>query len=148
MSDLPYACRVLADKDPPAIAITGDLRVHPIFLADWQPNVLSEPFELAGNGTYRLEVTPVQARDPVLEWITCPNCGGLGSVLSIVLADVHGHPLGSINLLTMAHSMAVAIFGRYGVMVQTVPKLHATNWGSVASQFTTRNFSAGVIEWT
>jgi hypothetical protein len=148
MSDLPHACTVLPDEGPPAIAITGDLHVYPILLADWQADVLSEPFELAGNGTYPLKVTPAPARDPVSEWIACPNCGSPGSVLNIVLADVDGQPLAGINLATFAHSMAVAIFGRYGVMVQTVRRDDVTMQGPYTSKFSSRNFRADAIEWT
>jgi hypothetical protein len=148
MSDLPHACQVLPDAGPPAIAITGDLRVYPVLVADWQPDVLSEPLELAGNGTYRLKVTPVPASEVMREWITCPNCGCRGSVLNIVLTDVKGQPLAGISLSTAAHSMSVAIFGRHGVMVQTVRRRDINFTGSAPSQFSSRNFAAGVIEWT
>jgi hypothetical protein len=147
MSDLPHACKVLPYEGLPAIAITGDLRVYPILLADWQPDVLSDPLELAGNGTYRLKVTPMQAKEIMREWITCPNCGCPGSVLNIVLADAHSQPLAGISLSTAAHSMSVAIFGRVGVMVQTVRRSDITFTGSVASKFSSRNFAADVIEW-
>ena len=148
MSDLPHACRLLPDEGPPAIAITGDLHVYPILLAGWQPDVLSGPLELAGNGTYRLKVTPVQPRGIVREWTTCPNCGCLGSVLRILLADAHGEPLAGIALSTAAHSMSAAIFGTHGVMVQTVRRSDVTFDGSVPSRFSSRNFAAEVIEWT
>jgi hypothetical protein len=148
MSDLPHACKVLPYEGPPAIAITGDLRVYPILLADWQPDVLSDPFELAGNGNYRLKVTPVQPREPVREWITCPNCGCPGSLLNIVLTDLHGHSLAGISLSTAAHSMSVAIFGRHGVMVQTVRRTDITMQGPYAPKFSSRNFAADVVEWT
>jgi len=148
MSDLPHVCTVFPDDGPPAIAITGDLHVYPILLADWQPGVLSEPFELAGNGTYRLKVTPAQSQDPVPEWIACRNCGRPGSVLDIVLADVHGQPLAGIRLATFAHSMAVAIFGRHGVMVQTVRRGDITMEDPLTTRFTRRNFRADVVEWT
>ena len=148
MSDLPHACTVLPDEGPLAIAITGDLHVYPILLADWQPDVPSDPFELAGNGSYRLKVTPVQATAPTLEWIACPNCGCPGYVLRIVLADLDGQPLAGINLATFAHSMAVAIFGHHGVMVQTVRRADITMQGSIPSKFSSRNFKADVIEWS
>ncbi len=148
MRDLPHVCTVFPDEGAPAIAITGDLRVYPILLADWQPAVLSDPFELAGNGTYRLKVTPVADTGPGREWIACPNCGRPGSVLNIVLADVHGQPLAGINLATFAHSMAVAVFGRQGVMVQTVRRDDITMQGPYSSIFNSRNFRADAVEWT
>lgn len=145
MSDLPHVCTVFPDEGPPAIAITGDLRAYPILIADWQPGVLCDPFALEGNGTYRLKVTPAQ--DPVPEWIACPNCGRAGCVLNIVLADVGGRPLAGINLATFAHSMAVAVFGRHGVMVQTVRRGDITMQGSRPTAFSSRNFRADAIEW-
>ena len=147
MSDLPHGCRVLPDEGPPAIAITGDLHVYPILLADWQPDVLSEPFKLAGNGTYRIKVTPVQAREVVREWITCPNCGCRGSVLNIVLADAHGQSLACIALSTAAHSMSVAIFGSHGVMVQTVRRTDITFKGSVPSKFIPATAASCITPW-
>jgi hypothetical protein len=146
MSELPHACKVLPDEGPPVIAITGDLRVYPIVIVDWQPGVLSEPFELAGNGTYRLKVTPIP--DPMPEWTTCPNCGCPGSLHHIVLADLDCKPLAGINLATFAHSMAVAIFGRYGVMLQTARRSDITLQGPLPSKFSRRNFAAAVVEWT
>ncbi len=59
MSDLPHACRVLPDAGPPAIAVTGDLHAYPVLIANRQTGVLSHAFELAGNGIYCLNVTPV-----------------------------------------------------------------------------------------
>jgi hypothetical protein len=92
-------------------------------------------------------VTPVQAREPVREWITCPNCGCPGSVLNIVLADVDGQPLGGISLSTAAHSMSVAIFARTGVMVQTVRRTDIIMQGPLTTKFSRRNFAADVVEW-
>jgi hypothetical protein len=146
MSELPHVCKALPDDGPPIIAITGDLRVYPIVLADWQADILSEPFELVGNGIYRLKVTPVPDRTP--EWSTCPSCGCPGSVLNIVLADVDGKPLAGISLATLAHSMAVAIFGRYGVMLQTARRSDITLQSSLPVKFSRRNFATATIERT
>jgi|HubBroStandDraft_4_1064222.scaffolds.fasta_scaffold24488_6 hypothetical protein len=148
MNELPHACKALPDDGPPAIAITGDLRIYPILVADWQPGLFSKPLELEGNGIYCLKVTPVQPPEIVREWITCPNCGCPGSVLKIILADAHGQPLAGIALSTAAHSMSVAIFGRHGVMVQTVRRSDITFKGALPSQFSSRNFAAGAVDWT
>jgi hypothetical protein len=94
MSELPHICTVFPDEGPPAIAITGDLRVYPILLADGQ-----------------------------------------------------GQPLAGIRLATAAHSMSVAIFGRLGVMVQTVRRDDVTMQGPYPAKFSSRNFRADVIEW-
>ena len=92
-------------------------------------------------------MTPAQGKDPVPEWIACPNCGRRGSILDIVLADVQGQPLAGIRLATAAHSMSVAIFGRLGVMVQTVRRDDATMQGPYPAKFSSRNFRADMIEW-
>jgi hypothetical protein len=148
MSELPHVCTVLPDDGPPAIAITGDLHVFPILIADWQPDVLSDPFELVGSGTYRLKVTPVPPRKIIREWITCPNCGCVGSLLNIVLTDAQGQHLAGIALSTAAHAMSVAIFGSLGVMVQTVRRSDINFTDPVPSRVFRRNFAASMIEWT
>ena len=76
----------------------------------------------------------------------CPNCGSTGSVHNIVLADAVGKALASTNLVTLAHSMAVAIFGHQGVMVQTVRREMISHWGSAPTGSFSRTFFASVIE--
>jgi hypothetical protein len=132
----------------PAIAITGDLKIMPVYVVDWRPGVLSEPIELTGNGSYRIALTPMEPREPLRQGITCRSCGSPGSILRVVLADAQGKRLGSVNLVTLAHTVGVAIFGRHGVMVESVPR----SWTSgpplpleLPSTFSSRTFSAAVI---
>jgi hypothetical protein len=104
-------------RDPPsafpdfpacAIAVTGDLRRDPVFLTNLRRGVLSDPFELEGNGTYRLRVSPVEDH-PV------------GPVFNVVLADEQGNELAQMNIgtngATLFRQCGMAIFGRYGVMI-------------------------------
>jgi hypothetical protein len=115
-------CGHIPDVHRPTIAIRGDLKIMPVYIAGWRPGILSDPIELTGNGTYRIELTPVEPNEPVRQWITCRACGSPGSVLRVVLADVHERRLGSMALVTAAHTPGVVIFSRHGVMVESVPR--------------------------
>lgn len=136
-------CKYFPDDRMPAIAITGDLKIMPVYVVDWRPGVLSDPVDLTGNGTYRIELTPIEPRKQMRHWITCRTCGSPGSILSVALADAHGRRLGSVNLVTAAHTPGIAIFGRYGVMVESVPR--DSTYGPLFSTFSSRNTSAGII---
>ena len=141
-------CKQFPDDRMLAIAISGDLKVMPVYVVDWRPGILSEPIELAGNGTYRIGLMPLEPREDLREWITCRSCGSPGSILGVELADAQGKRLASVNLVTLAHSVGVAIFGRHGVMVESMPR----GWTSgppypmeLPSTFSSRTFSAAVV---
>jgi hypothetical protein len=141
-------CKEFPDDRMPAVAITGDLKIMPVYVVDWRPGIFSEPIELSGNGTYRIALTPMQPREPLRQGITCRSCGSPGSILRVVLADAEGRRLGSVILVTLPHTVGVAIFGRHGVMLQSVPR----SWTSgpplpleLPNTFSSRTFSAAVI---
>lgn len=141
-------CQPSLDEGTPAIAVFGDLKTSPAYVVDWRPGVLSEPINLPANGTYRIVIRPEEPRGRVLEWITCRSCSHRGSILNIALANEPGTKLGSVKLVTLPHCFGVAIFGHYGVMLQTMPRRVALEWphGSEPATFTTRTWSTGEID--
>jgi hypothetical protein len=96
------------------MAITGDLRHEPVFLADVRPGVPSDPIHLEGNGTYRVAVTPVQDHPAA-------------PMFRLVLSDANGTDLADMtlgtNTPTLFQKCGVAVFAKYGVMIYlaTVP---------------------------
>jgi hypothetical protein len=143
------ACDTFPDEGTPAIAICGDLKSSPVYIMDWRPGILSDPIELAGNGTYRIGLTPKEPREQVRHWLICRSCGSPGSLLDVVLTDARGKQLAQVNLVTLAHCMGVAIFHSYGVMVRSLPRKAAmffskSSRGNLSA--TQSNFSAAVIK--
>lgn len=144
------ACDTFPDEEMPALAIYGSLKSSPIYVVDWRTDILSDPFELAGNGIYRIRLTPRGLRERSRHWYICRSCGSRGSILGVVLTDESGRQLASVNLTTLAHCMGIAIFYGYGVMVQSVPrkaamffrersatagaKASGSNWAAVINQ--------------
>ncbi|WP_052689777.1 hypothetical protein [Xanthomonas albilineans] len=92
--------RALPETQTFMMQVLGDLRQAPTGL-QLAPGQLSEPITLAGNGTYRVKISPTD--------ITTH----FGPIYKLILADVHGTPLEKMNI----GSDTTATFTRHGVQV-------------------------------
>lgn len=101
------------------VELKGDLRNKSVGRTSIKYGVLSDPVEVAGNGTYRVRVTPRPVPEHARAIMDCPDCGRSGQLLDFILTDADGRQLARTGMGTSPEGdVGMHIFGRQGVMVQ------------------------------
>lgn len=101
------------------VSVRGDLRGAGVALKDLRPGILSQSFELPGNGTYKVSLTPRKMNAAFRQWTACAKCGSeSGSAVRLLLTDESGKALAKTNMVIHgSRAMGTHIFAAYGVMV-------------------------------